>query len=121
MKKAAVVLVVLVLLGTCAGGTLVGGAVYVLKASRTVCIATTRASITVDGPRAVLGSDEDLPHPSGGRQLLECPAPVQAPIICRYPAGLASTYTVHDDGALGITLVGDEICAKLQESEERGR
>jgi hypothetical protein len=116
MKKAAVVLAVLVVLGTCAGGAVLGCVVYALRASRTFCVASTRASITVDGPRAVLGSDEDLPRPSGGQQLLECPQPVQAPILCRYPAGLGSTYTVRDNGALGITLVGDEICAKLQDS-----
>lgn len=106
-----VVIGVLGLLVTCGGTGVLGFVIYVFRAEKTLCVSGTRASITIDGPRSFLAP---LPLPLPERsQLLECEPSPTAPILCRHPVGLASTYTVRDNGTLGINLVGDALCEAL--------
>jgi hypothetical protein len=106
--------VVAILLLTCVGTGLVGLGVYALKARTTLCVSGTKASLTVDGP-ASFQAPPPLPLPPGS-ELVSCEVPVSAAILCRHDAGLASTYTIRDDGAFGIHIVGHALCRSLEDA-----
>ncbi len=80
-----------------------------------VCVSGTNASLTARGPMAFFLCREWRKQPDR----VDCGStePAHLPVICTRRVQMTDI-TVHDRGALGITIVGDQLCRELDEATE---